>query len=249
MLLLIALLGLVMASFVGTLAYRAPRGVSVIRPSSFCPGCGRRLSPLELVPVAGYVLSRGRCPACGYRIPVMYPAAEAVTALVYVLLFVKYGPTADFTAYLYLVTVMVYLSLVDLDQGGVSPAEAGAVYLGGTAVVLLKAFTRWGGSPLPNLYAFLGTGALLGLAYLAVYLLRHRPGIGAGDLLVVPGAALYLQFQQAVRVLLVGCGLGIAAVLLLAALKRRRLADPLPLLPFVAGGVCVEILVFSSYIF
>jgi leader peptidase (prepilin peptidase)/N-methyltransferase len=246
---LILLLGLVMASFVGTMAYRVPRGISMLRPCSFCPGCGRRLTPLELVPVAGYLVTRGRCPACGYRVPVRYPAAEALTAPVYVLLFLRYGLTPDFLVLLYLVTLLLYLSLVDLDQGGVSPAEAGAVYLGGAAVVLLKALVLPWGDPLPNLYAFLGTGALLGLGYLAVYLLRRKPGLGGGDLLVLPGVALYLQPTQAVRMLLASCALGIAAWLLLAALDRRRAADPLPLLPFVAGGVCVEILLFSGYVF
>lgn len=249
MLFLMGALGMAVASFMGTMAFRTTRGISIIRPSSFCPGCGRLLKPLELIPVAGYLVTRGRCPACGYRIPVQYPVLEAVTPLVYVLLFVRYGPTADFLAYLYLATLLLYLSLVDLDRGGVSPAETGAVYLGGIAVVLLKLFTRWGRGPLPHLYACAGTGALLGLGYLVVYLLRRRPGIGAGDLLVIPGVALYLQFQQAVRMLLIGCVLGIAAGVVLALLKRRRITDSLPMLPFVTGGLCIEILAFSPYFF
>jgi prepilin signal peptidase PulO-like enzyme (type II secretory pathway) len=40
------------------------------------------LSPLELVPVLGYVIQRGRCRACGAAIPFAYPVVEAVAALV-----------------------------------------------------------------------------------------------------------------------------------------------------------------------
>jgi len=74
--------GAVIASFSGLVASRigsVPEGRSVIAaiscPASYCDGCRRPLSPLELVPVIGWVLSRGRC-NCGQKVSPFYPLAE-----------------------------------------------------------------------------------------------------------------------------------------------------------------------------
>jgi len=42
-------------------ADRVPRGESIVRPRSHCRSCGRLLTVVDLLPVAGYLLRRGRC--------------------------------------------------------------------------------------------------------------------------------------------------------------------------------------------
>lgn len=78
------LAGAVVASFAGLVADRigdVPEGRSVLaavsRPPSHCPGCGRRLGLLDLVPVIGWFACRGRC-RCGNPVPAAYPAAEFI---------------------------------------------------------------------------------------------------------------------------------------------------------------------------
>jgi leader peptidase (prepilin peptidase)/N-methyltransferase len=74
--------GLVVGSFLNVAIHRLPlEGESVSRPRrSRCPSCRRELSWSDNVPIVSWVLLRGRCRACSWRIPVRYPLVEALTA-------------------------------------------------------------------------------------------------------------------------------------------------------------------------
>ncbi|MCL6577108.1 prepilin peptidase, partial [Kyrpidia sp.] len=53
--------GLIVGSFLNVVAYRLPRGESVVFPPSRCPRCGARIRPKDLIPVVSWIWLRGRC--------------------------------------------------------------------------------------------------------------------------------------------------------------------------------------------
>ena len=69
---------LVLGSFINLAADRMPRGESIIRPRSHCRACGRQLNTIDLLPVLGYVLRRGRCATCRSEIGASAPIVELV---------------------------------------------------------------------------------------------------------------------------------------------------------------------------
>lgn len=71
--------GLAAGSFVNLAADRVPRGESVIYPPSRCRACGRRLNAIDLIPVLGYAIRRGRCASCGTPIGLASPLIEATS--------------------------------------------------------------------------------------------------------------------------------------------------------------------------
>lgn len=80
---LAGVLGLLIGSFGTVLAYRVPRGESVVSPSSHCPHCATPLKPWHNVPVVSWVALRGRCAACHAPISSRYPLIEATTGLAF----------------------------------------------------------------------------------------------------------------------------------------------------------------------
>jgi leader peptidase (prepilin peptidase)/N-methyltransferase len=74
----LVVVALLMGSFINLAADRLPRGESVVRPRSHCRSCGRELDVVDLIPVSGYVIRRGRCASCGVPIGASSPAVEAV---------------------------------------------------------------------------------------------------------------------------------------------------------------------------
>ncbi len=74
----LAFVGLLLGSFINLAADRLPRGESVIRPRSHCRACGRQLNAIDLLPVLGYTLRRGRCATCGSQIGASSPVVEGV---------------------------------------------------------------------------------------------------------------------------------------------------------------------------
>ncbi|MCZ2398534.1 MAG: A24 family peptidase [Phycisphaerae bacterium] len=82
------LLGLCVGSFLNVVIYRLPAGLSVSRPAwSFCPSCQAGIRWYDNLPVLSWLLLRGRCRSCAAPISLQYPLVEAVTGLLFVLVF------------------------------------------------------------------------------------------------------------------------------------------------------------------
>jgi prepilin signal peptidase PulO-like enzyme (type II secretory pathway) len=77
----LVVVALLVGSFINLAADRLPRGESLIRPRSHCRSCGRVLNFVDLIPVGGYLIRRGRCATCGVSIGAASPAVEALCGL------------------------------------------------------------------------------------------------------------------------------------------------------------------------
>lgn len=78
----IALFGAIVGSFLNVVIYRLPRGMSIRHPArSFCPQCRSSIHWSHNVPIVGWLRLRGRCNTCGTPIAARYPLVEAVTAV------------------------------------------------------------------------------------------------------------------------------------------------------------------------
>jgi leader peptidase (prepilin peptidase) / N-methyltransferase len=74
-------LGAAMGSFFNVVAYRRPRGMSLSRPGSRCPTCGRPIRWYDNVPIFGWLMLRGRCRDCRAPISARYPIVELMVAV------------------------------------------------------------------------------------------------------------------------------------------------------------------------
>ncbi|SRR6266852_4190480 len=77
----LVVVALLLGSFINMAADRLPRGESITQPRSHCRSCGRVLNLVDLIPVAGYAIRRGRCASCGASIGASAPAVEAACGL------------------------------------------------------------------------------------------------------------------------------------------------------------------------
>jgi len=71
------LLGLAFGSFLNVCLSRWPEGESVVKPRSHCRHCSHTLAWWENVPLASWLVLRGRCRGCGAWIGWRYPLVEA----------------------------------------------------------------------------------------------------------------------------------------------------------------------------
>jgi len=242
--LFIGLAGLALASFLETLSYRLSRGLSILWPPSSCPGCGRRLGITELIPVLGFLIYRGKCRICGYKIPVQYLCAEVIVPSLYIGLYLKYGLSIQFFTYIYLVSILVYLAFVDIDAGAVSAGDIAAVYTGGAAVLFFILFGIIPGRVVLHLYGFAATIILLVASVLLVYLRKKVISAGTGDLFIAGGVALYFSFREDIRILIFSALAGIVIGVLLIWAKKVKRDFKFPMIPFIAAGVFIEIFLF-----
>ena len=87
--------GGVIGSFLNVVIYRVPEEISLVHPGSHCPRCKTPIRWFDNVPIFGWLILRGRCRDCGDAISARYPAVEAATAAMFVVLglaeCVRYG--------------------------------------------------------------------------------------------------------------------------------------------------------------
>ncbi|HJT69103.1 MAG TPA: prepilin peptidase [Terriglobales bacterium] len=86
-------LGLAFGSFLNVCIYRLPRGLSVVRPGSACPHCGKFIRFYDNIPVLSWLFLRGRCRACSARISPRYLVVELLTGGLFLLCYSRFGLT------------------------------------------------------------------------------------------------------------------------------------------------------------
>jgi leader peptidase (prepilin peptidase)/N-methyltransferase len=226
-----AVLGAVFGSFLNVVAYRLPRGESLSRPRSRCPGCQAPIRPYDNVPVLSWLLLRGRCRSCGIRISARYPLVEAGTALLCALVVIAKGADEDALLGLALVLLLVPVTLIDLDHR-IIPNKlmlVGAVVAPG--LVLLTAPDEL----FEHLIAAAAAGGFFLLAALA-----YPRGMGMGDVKLAAVLGLFLgrSVGPAVFIALVsGTLVGAVVIARKGAREGRKTAVPFgPVLAF--GAVC-----------
>lgn len=82
----ITFVGSCFASFLNVVAWRVPRGRSILG-SSHCPHCDSRLSIKDNVPVFGWLNNDGKCRTCHAPIAVRYLVVELLLGVTFFLLF------------------------------------------------------------------------------------------------------------------------------------------------------------------
>lgn len=237
---LVAVVGLLVGSFLNVVVHRVPRGESVVHPRSRCPGCETEIRPLDNVPVLSWLVLRGRCRTCRVRISPRYPLIELLTGATFAILAVRFGLDAALPAYLLLAAAGIAVAAIDLEHLRIPtrlvwPAlGATAIWLGGVSAV------RGDMRSLAEGVA----GALLAGAPLFLANLAYPAGMGFGDVRL----ATYLGFPLGwLAIGLVAVGLmsafvaaSVVGVALLAAGRGRK--TRIPFGPYLVAGALFAVL-------
>jgi leader peptidase (prepilin peptidase)/N-methyltransferase len=227
-----ALFGLLIGSFLNVVAWRLPRGESLVKPRSKCPGCGAAVKPYDNVPVVSWLLLRGRCRGCGERISARYPVVEAATAILYVsVVAAELHDPLKLALGLALVTFLVPLAVIDLDHRKIpnvltGPAAVAALALG---LAIDPSFVP------EQLAAGLAAG---GFFFVAAWL--KPKGMGMGDVKLAGVLGLYLGRAVAPAIfaaLILGVLVGAAIIARVGATQGRK--TKVPFGPFLALGALV----------
>lgn len=234
-----ALLGAIVGSFIATIVVRWPQGRSAAAGRSACDGCGAALPAIRLIPVVSHVVQRGRAACCGAPIDGIHMLAEVAAAII--------GAASM------AVSANVFAAL------------AGAVFGWGLlALALLDARHFW----LPDRLTFVlaVTGLAMGAAGLAppfadrliggaagfllfagvargYRLLRHRDGMGGGDVKLFGAIGLWLGWRILPFVLL-GAALAGLVWSLVQIVRGRRLTGSSSV-PF---GTCLAIAAWIGWL-
>jgi len=236
-------MGLAVGSFLNVCIYRLPRHESLIYPGSHCPVCDRSLAWFENLPLASWLVLRGRCRTCRTRIAVQYPLVEAITAAVFVSAYFIYGWTPLLAARLLFACAMIVLFAIDL-QHRILP---NAITLPGIVIGFILSFFLPPGwrSSLIGLLAGGGVLFAIGEGY---YRLRGYEGLGMGDVKMLAMIGAFLGWPLMLVTLVLASFAGSAVGVGLLVSRRGDMKAALPFGTFLALGALVAAVAGDAFL-
>jgi leader peptidase (prepilin peptidase)/N-methyltransferase len=226
------------AEFEGVAATEAPT-YNLVVPRSQCPSCGHKIGALENIPVVSYLVLRGHCLACRAPISARYPIVELLAAFLAVAAIVRFGITPAAVAACVFLWMLLALTLIDFDTQLLPDNLTLPLLWAGLLANVL------GAAPIANLRdAVIGAIAgylTLWLVYWLFKLIRGKEGMGYGDFKLLAALGAWLGWQMLPLIVLLSSVVGAAIGISLVVFKGRDHQTPLAFGPYlaIAGGIAL----------
>lgn len=240
-------LGGIVGSVLTAVIERLPTRRPLVAGRSACPHCGGAIAPRDLIPVASFLLLKGRCRTCRSAIPRWHLAVELITIGLFVLAAVLRGDESLLAlgSLLAILTLLLALTVIDL-QHFLLPDSL----VVGVAVVGLLRSLALGipGFPQSLLAGAVGLVALGALAFIPWPKIPPRRGFGGsamglGDVKLAGAMGIVLGLPHLVFALFLAFVVGGLLGATLVATRRASLTTRLPFGPFLAGTTAVTLIV------
>lgn len=260
---LLAVLGLILGSFVNALVWRLReqaglegktsksalkrrRALSITKGRSMCPQCGHELAAKDLVPVFSWLWLKGKCRYCQKPISWQYPVVELITAVLFVVAYVSWPLALTGVGLLQfifcLIFIVFFVALAVYDLKWLELPDRLVFPLIGLAAVETAAVAVWEHSFSLLWQPVLAAAIIFGLFWL-LFQASKGAWIGGGD--VKLALALGLIAASPLRAFLViffASLLGTLASIPLLAKGQKGLQAHIPFGPFLLAATLLVLL-------
>lgn len=247
-------LGAVIGSFLNVCICRIPLGESVSRPRSHCFSCGRTIPWYHNIPVLTWLILRGRCAYCKAPFGIRYPIVEALTAVLFLLVFQMWGNPGLFglthlqfpaliPVYWAFAASVVVNAAIDIDHGilldrlslGAMP-PALVVSMIFPEIHGVSAWTQGLLSSAVGLAA--GFGGLFLVGQIGTLVFR-KEAMGFGDVKWMGLFGALFGWQACIFILVCASLLGALAGLTLLFVRRAALCSAIPFGPYLGAAALI----------
>ena len=270
LILAVALLGLIVGSFLNVVILRLPRmmeqtwqqecretlglspdpqeKLSLMSPPSRCNGCGARIKPWQNIPIVSWLLLRGRCAQCKTSISVQYPLVEAATAAMFAVCASKFGWAISLPAALVFTAALITLTVIDLRTQLLPDAITLPLMWLGLALSFGPVFID-----MPSALAGAIAGYLtLWLVFQLFRLVTGKEGMGYGDFKLLAALGAWLGWQSLPMIILLSSIVGATVGIGLIVLRRQGKEIPIAFGPYLAAAGWIALIwgdsIMSSYL-
>ncbi len=209
-------LGAIVGSFLNVCIYRIPAGRSIIRPGSTC-ACGRPVAWHDNIPILSWLILRGRARCCGQRFSARYPAIELLTAVIFLLCWLRL-PIHKALPGMLLASILICATFIDFDHMIIPDRfTIGTAVLGVLISILVPElhdqnsglfFVDAVRSFIASVVGVLiGSGVVLWIALLAEAILK-KEAMGFGDVKFLGAIGAFLGWQGGVFAVFGGAIIG-----------------------------------------
>jgi leader peptidase (prepilin peptidase) / N-methyltransferase len=240
---LVTFAGACIGSFLNVCIYRIPRSESVAFPGSHCPGCGHPIAWYDNVPILSYLLLGRKCRHCQKPISPRYAIVEAVTALLFLGVWLQYGLTPVTPIYLLMVCGLLLATFVDLEHMIIPDrVSIGGMLIGlvlSAAVPALHGKDQAWAGLLTSLIGLVAGGGSLWLVAVLGKMAFKKDAMGFGDVKLLGAIGAFLGWQGVLFTVMLSSLLGSVIGLLFIIGGRHEWQSKIPYGPYLALGALI----------
>jgi leader peptidase (prepilin peptidase)/N-methyltransferase len=237
--------GAAAGSFLNVCIRRIPEARSIVSPGSQCPSCSSPIRFYDNIPIISYIVLGGRCRHCSATISAEYPLVETLTAVLTVLLYVRFGLSPGLAVYFVFTAALIVITFIDLRLRIIPDV----ISLPGIGVGLAASAVRalpGGWSQLVNglsgsFLGILAGGGILLVVATAYNLVTGKEGMGGGDIKLLAMIGAFLGWKGALFTLFAGSFAGAVVGGILMLFFGKDLKYAVPFGPFLALGALVHL--------
>ncbi|RJQ30686.1 prepilin peptidase [Candidatus Parcubacteria bacterium] len=247
---LIFIFGAIIGSFLNVVSLRYNTGQSIAFGHSRCFSCAKKLSWFELLPVASFLLLRGKCSSCKSKISWQYPLIEILSGSIFLLIFNFQLPIFnEFSIFNFLnlailwtiFSLLIVIAIYDYYHQIIP--NLFVYFFNGLSFLLLINFENFEiGSFFEN---FDLTGFLAGLMLFAffalLWLVSKGRWMGFGDAKLALGMGWFLGFNKGIAALILAFWIGAIVGLALLYCFRNKYdkKSHIAFGPFMVAGTII----------
>ena len=234
-----AVFGLIIGSFLNVVILRFDDLKSIFNSRSHCLKCKKQLAWYDLFPFFSYILLRGKCRSCKEKISIQYPLVEVATALIFSLLFWKFGFSLEFAVLLIISSILMVVLTYDILHLLIADF---LIWLAiGIWIVFLAVSYLFLQHPLylilDSLYGAAALGGFLGL----IVLISWEKWMGIGDIKLGFLLGAIVAWPNVLLATFAAFALGSIISLVLIFMRKKTMKDMVPFAPFLILGTYVTL--------
>ena len=216
-LIIIAIFFLSVGSFCSSIIFRlAPNSpFPLYKIRSSCPSCSKKIDIINLIPVVGFLIQKGKCKFCGSNISKFYLFTEIFFLLIGILLVYNYG--ISLSTIIYTIIIFCFYILFVLDYKylylplyiNLLIVLIGVTFNARFQLFLDETFLIFGITPISfTLYGFFFGYSSLWFINFIYKFIKKKDGIGGGDFILFGGIGSIHGPIALPLILLIGSFLG-----------------------------------------
>ncbi|PXZ07458.1 hypothetical protein DKK70_06290 [Gilliamella apicola] len=221
-------IGLVVGSFlpVAYLRYSPSQSlftylVAISVPRSSCPNCHQPLSAWQLIPLVSWLMLRGRCYFCQYKIAFYYPFTEVTIAGLFLLIYLDKGLNFQSGLLMFLIAWFWVLALIDFRHFLLPDFFTQPLMWGGVMLAYLNLSSLTIADTLVGIFCGYW---MLKLPAIGYFCLTKRVGLGGGDIKLAAALGAWLPYQSMPILLIMASLLGILYFILTKCKTPKHIA-------------------------
>ncbi len=222
-------LGSLLTSFFQVIAYRLPKKETLLG-RSYCPNCHVDLRLVDVLPLFGYLINRGKCHFCHEKISISYFLSELFGGILFTIAFLLTGFSLELIIAFIMILVLITESVTDIEKMEI----VDSIWMIGIIPVIIIRIIQ------STLSQYLVSSLVIFLVLFLMMVLGKKIAkkevLGGGDVKLYVFIGMVLSIPLSFLSLFLASLFGVVFALI----KKKKAEAYLPLVPFIFLGVLVS---------